>query len=210
MSIGVQTSRRITALEGDRIARVIRMPGGFGAEHDPKSGDLYLRPSYEGTQGRPWQRTVYEPVELFISTEKGFTYRLTLSPADGGPAQILIRNPDAEPVPENGQARAGDHRIAALARLVRAAARREPLPGYAIEAGAGSDNGRTGALQAIETWRGRRFTVLVTEADGIGDAEKFAARFEPGVAAVWLSEPGTGHEGGRLAVVVRERGADIR
>ena len=196
------------ALAGDRIARVIRMPGGFEAEHDPKSGDLYLRPLDGSVQGRAWRQAA--PVDLFIATEKGFTYRLTLSPADGGPAQILIRNPDAEPVPENGQARAGDHRIAALARLVRAAARREPLPGYAIEAGAGADNGRTGALQAIETWRGRRFTALVMEADGTGDAEKFAARFEPGVAAVWLSEPGTGNEGGRLAVVVRERGADIR
>ena len=196
------------ALAGDRIARVVRMPGGFEAEHDPKSGDLYLRPLDANARGQSWRQTA--PVELFISTEKGFTYQLILSPADGGPAQILIRNPDAEPVPENGEARAGDHRIAALVSLIRAAARREPLPGYAIEAGGGSHNGRTGAFQPIETWRGRRFTALVMEADGTGDAEKFAARFEPGVAAVWLSEPGTGHEGGRLAVVVRERGADIR
>ena len=62
----------------------------------------------------------------------------------------------------------------------------------------------------METWRGRRFTALVTEADGAEDAENLAARFEPGVAAAWLSEPGTGPGGGRLAVVVRERGADIR
>ena len=198
------------ALSGDRIARVIRMPGRFEAEHDSKSGDLYLRPPDEGTQGRSWQQTAYEPVELFISTEKGFTYRLELSPADGGPAQILIRNPDAERVSESGEARTGDPRIAALVRLVRAAARREPLPGYAIEAGGGSDNGRTGALEFMETWRGRRFTTLVTEADGAEDAEALAARFEPGVAAAWLSEAGKGPGGGRLAVVVRERGADIR
>ena len=196
------------ALAGDRIARVIRMPGGFEAEHDPRSGDLYLRPPDGSVRERPRRRAA--PVELFISTEKGFTYRLVLSPTDGGPAQILIRNPDAERVSEIGEARTGDPRIAALVRLVRAAARREPLPGYAIEAGGGSDNGRTGALEFMETWRGRRFTALVTEADGAEDAENLAARFEPGVAAAWLSELGTGPGGGRLAVVVRERGADIR
>ena len=196
------------AVAGDRIARVIRMPGGFEAEHDPKSGDLYLRPPDGSVRERPWRRAA--PVELFISTEKGFTYRLTLSPTDGGPAQILIRNPDAEPGPENGEARAGDSRIAALVSLIRAVARREALPGYAIEAGGGADNGRTGALEFMETWRGRRFTALVTEADGAEDAENLAARFEPGVAAAWLSELGTGPGGGRLAVVVRERGADIR
>ena len=200
---------RIT-LAGDRIARVIRMPGGFEAEHDPKSGDLYLRPTGEGAQGRSWRQTAAGPVEMFISTEKGFTYRLTLSPADGGATQILIRNPDAEREPHNGEARTGDPRIAALVRLVRAAARREPLPGYAIEAGGGADDGRTGVLEFMETWRGRRFTALVTEADGAGDAKALAARFEPGVAAAWLSEPGTVSGGGRLAVVVRERGEDIR
>ena len=198
------------ALAGDRIARVIRMPGGFEAEHDPKSGDLYLRPPDGIVQGRPSRQTSPGPVELFVSTEKGFTYRLDLRPADGGAAQILIRNPDAERVSESGEVRTGDSHIGALVKLIRAVARREPLPGYAIEAGGGKDDGTTGNPQPVETWRGQRFTALVTEADGAGDAGKFAAGFEPGVAAAWLSEPGTGPEGGRLAVVVRERGEDIR
>ena len=33
------------ALHGDRIAKVVRSPDGFAVEHDPASGDLYLRPS---------------------------------------------------------------------------------------------------------------------------------------------------------------------
>ena len=33
------------ALDGDRIARVVRAPGGFAIEHDPARGDLYLRPA---------------------------------------------------------------------------------------------------------------------------------------------------------------------
>ena len=31
------------ALHGDRIAKVVRSPDGFAVEHDPTSGDLYLR-----------------------------------------------------------------------------------------------------------------------------------------------------------------------
>ena len=33
------------ALDGDRVARVIRSPGGFTVEHDPVRGDMYLYPT---------------------------------------------------------------------------------------------------------------------------------------------------------------------
>ena len=36
------------ALSHDRIRRVIRAPGGFAAEHDPETGDLWLRPTVAG------------------------------------------------------------------------------------------------------------------------------------------------------------------
>jgi len=81
------------ALVGDRIARVVRAPDGYAVEHDAVSGDLWLR-RVEGTP------PTAAPVTLFIGTERGFTYRLTLTPSDRDAAQILIRNaavlPDAE------------------------------------------------------------------------------------------------------------------
>ncbi|MXW90821.1 MAG: hypothetical protein F4Z47_03375, partial [Rhodospirillaceae bacterium] len=56
------------------------------------SGDLYLRPANTAAAG-------HGPATLFIGTERGFTYRLTLTPSDRDAAQILIRNaavlPDA-------------------------------------------------------------------------------------------------------------------
>ena len=36
------------ALSHDRIRRVIRAPGGFETEHDPETGDLWLRPTVAG------------------------------------------------------------------------------------------------------------------------------------------------------------------
>ena len=90
-------------------------------------------------------------------------------------------------------------------------ARREPLPGYAIETGNGPS---VGGLTLIETWRGARFAALVFEAarpasrdaDGAaglaGTIEGLAGSGR--VAALWLAAPGTGPAGGRLAVAVTE------
>ena len=176
------------ALAGDRIVRLVRGPG-FTAEHDPASGDLYLRPPAAGAA----------PLTLFLGTEKGFTYRLTLTPAARGTAQILIRNPAAA-APMQAEAES-DSRVGALVALIRAAARREPLPGYAVELDI-----TVGDVDALEVWRGPRFTALVLElgAGDSGDATALAARLGPGIAAAWTSAPGTGPSGGRLAVAVRE------
>ncbi len=193
------------ALHGDRIAKVVRAPDGFAIEHDAASGDLYLRPAGEGSvEGGP--------VTLFIGTEKGFTYRLTLIPADRDSAQILVRN--ARALPDSAAlavAHGVDPHVAGLVRLVRAVARRELLPGYEIRAGGQSP---APGLALVETWRGPRFAALVFEAarPASGDADGsagLAGTIEglPGagrVAALWLAAPGTGPSGGRLAVAVTQ------
>ena len=183
----------------------MRAPGGFEVEHDPARGDLYLRPLTDGAGAGEG------PVTLFVGTEKGFTYRLTLEVADRGSAQILIRNADAAASAGAGEALAGDPRIAALTALVRAVARREPLPGYVIAAAPAS--GAPGPFTVVETWRGPRFEALVLELgpDGPGDAAALGLRLGPGsgsgagpgIAALWLAAPGTAPGGGRLAVAVR-------
>ena len=201
------------ALAGDRIAKVVRAPDGFAVEHDARSGDLYLRPLTAGP-------AVHDPVTLFVGTEKGFTYRLTLTPAARDSAQILIRNAAAVPdTARTAAASGGDLRIggrdgphvAALVGLVRSVARRAPLPGYAIETGNGPS---AGGLTLIETWRGARFAALVFEAarpasegaDGVAGLAGTIGGL-PGVgrvAALWLAAPGTGPSGGRLVVAVTE------
>ena len=158
------------ALIRDRIARVIRGPSGFAAEHDPANGDLYLRPlAAHGGGAMPG-----EPVTLFLGTEKGFTYRLALTVTMRDSAQILIRDPDAAAPVENGGAKASDPCVGALVRLIRAVARREPPPGYAIEAGDGHRaefTKTTGTIETIEIWRGPRFMARVLETAPHGPAD---------------------------------------
>ena len=203
------------ALAGDRIARVVRSPDGFAVEHDAVSGDLYLRPLSRNAGA------ANDPVTLFVGTERGFTYRLTLIPAVRDSAQILIRNAGALPGAAVVDPVAGDPRIgvrggphiAALVRLVRTVARRETLPGYAIARGGGvSPDG----MNFVETWRGPRLAAHVLEADrDAPDAAGLAGTIGglPGVgrlAALWLAAPGTGPSGGRLVVAVTESDGDPR
>ena len=198
------------ALMGDRIAKVVRAPDGFAVEHDAATGDLWLRRNGAvPSDGKP--------VTLFVGTEKGFTYRLTLTPSDRDAAQILIRNADAVPetadVDDGDPVAVSDRHIAALVKLVRAVARREALAGYAIEAGRGAP---LPGLSLVETWRGPRLAALVFEAgpsvttgaDGAASlARTMVATGLGRVAALWLAAPGSGPKGGRLAVAVMDTAA---
>ncbi len=206
------------ALAGDRIAKVVRSPGGYAVEHDAASGDLYLRPVVA-------EAAEHDPVTLFVGTEKGFTYRLTLTPSDRDSAQILIRNAGALPGTGVADPVAGGPHVAALVRLVRAVARRDLLPGYAVHAGGAA---LQPGLTLIETWRGPRLAALVFEAarpaspgsrsGAGGDAEGIAGLAGtigslPGVgpvAALWLAPSATGPSGGRLVVAVTEAHGDTR
>ena len=194
------------ALIGDRVLRVVRAPDGFAVEHDAATGDLWLRrvatAAPDGT-----------PVTLFLGTEKGFTYRLTLTPSGRDAAQILIRNADAlsTDLASTAIPAAADPHIAALVKLVRSVARREPLPDYSIHAGGGSF---AAGVRLVETWRGPRFRALVLEADRLpsasvdgpaGLARTIGYSLAPGrLAALWLAAPGSGPSGGRLVVAVVE------
>ena len=187
------------ALADDRIRRVIRSPGGFDVEHDAASGDLYLRPA-EG-QGPDADPGTALPITLFLGTERGFTYRLTLIPDARPSAQVLIRNAAAASGPAN-QAHGGasrDARVAELVRLVQAAARHEILPGYLVEAAP-----LRRGLRIIETWRGTRYVAHVLQAGRDIDAATLAERFGTGVAAVWVAAARDRVPRDRTAVVVME------
>ena len=187
------------ALEGDRVSRVIQSPGGFTVEHDPVRGDLYL---YPDTAAFGPERA---PATLYLGTEQGFTYRLSLSVVSRDSAQILIRNA-AVAAGSVGRTSpvAGEHRDEPVS-LILAVARREPVAGYIILPTAVSmTSPERGSL--MELWRGPRFTARVwkTPAGGVEDAQQFASRSGANVVAAWVSAPGRGPDGERIAVLVED------
>ena len=194
------------ALDGDRVSRVIQSPSALTVEHDPVLGDVYL--SAERSIG------VAQPVTLYLGSERGFTYRLTLTVADRGSSQILIRNATAVSQPDRrgGSGAFGSNaegRVGELVVLIRAVARREPLAGYEIVAEPVAESQLSGSA-AIETWRGPRWTVRVlahgevseSENSAVDDAAALAEAYGPGVVAAWVSRPGSGPSEGRIAVIV--------
>ena len=211
------------ALEGDRIARVVQSAGGFTLEHDPVRGDLYLYPggpggpalsggpAHGGAQAHrgapahdraPADGRAPAPVTLYLGTENGLTYRLTLTPVERASAQVLIRSAAAAGPAEPSPAAYGGSRKNEIAALIGAVARRQPLPGYAVvsapnlterqaasrEPASNIDEGLHGT-RLIETWRGPRFTARVLEVcgGGIRDASELAAGHGSGAVAAWLS-----------------------
>ena len=197
------------ALEGDRIARVVRSPGAYTLEHDPVGGDLYLYPG-AGSTGAPAGPAgapsavaaggprAPAPVTLYLGTERGMTYRLTLTPVQRASAQILIRNAEAAGSATPAGLPRSAVRESAIVALIGAVARREPLPGYAVDAAPDAGEWPNG-IRPVETWRGPGFAAYVLAVPGaaVGDAEALAALAGPNAIAAWLEAgPGGAAHGG--------------
>ena len=190
------------ALDGDRVSRVIQSPGGFTVEHDPVRGDLYLHPDRAALR-RADDSGSPAPATLYLGTEQGFTYRLSLSAVSRDSAQILIRNAAIAAVSVARSKPVDGERRGELVSLIMAVARGEPVLGYAIAQGPETVMG-AGQDALVELWQGPRFIarVLRTAAGGAEDAEQLARLSGANVVAAWMSAPGREGDGERIAVLV--------
>lgn len=68
------------AVEGDRIQSVKGISGQFQLDKDPHLGQIFIQPAAENK----------EPVHLFLTTELGVTYALSLEASDSAPESIIL------------------------------------------------------------------------------------------------------------------------
>jgi conjugal transfer pilus assembly protein TraK len=68
------------AVEGDRIQSVKGISGQFQLDKDPHLGQIFIQPAIENK----------EPVHLFLTTELGVTYALSLEASDSAPESIIL------------------------------------------------------------------------------------------------------------------------
>ena len=186
------------ALQGDRIARAVQSGGAFTLEHDPVRGDLYLYPAGGGEAAGPGAAGARAPVTLYVGTERGFTYRLSLRPVARESAQIVIRNRAVLRTATDGGGTAGrganESRGQALAALILAVVTGRALPGYAIAPSGGeadiapAEREPDVKVTPVEVWRGARFTarVLAVRDGAAPDARALAELYGRGVLAAWL------------------------
>ena len=201
------------ALDSDRVSRVIQSPGGFTVEHDAVRGDLYLYPDRATLRSADGLRAA---VAFACADTRdalpGNGTRIHVPPEPVGGVPGLGANPHSK---RGGRGRAGSDRqnetgrplsiAAKLVALILAVARREPVAGYVIvPAPESMTSPERGSV--VELWRGPRFTarVLRTPAGGVEDAERLAELSGASAVAAWMSAPGRGPNGERIAVLVED------
>ncbi len=69
------------AIEGDRITSVKGISGQFQMDKDQQQGQIFIQPTVVDNS---------EPVHLFLTTEKGFTYSLKLETHDLAAENIIL------------------------------------------------------------------------------------------------------------------------
>ncbi|WP_391349491.1 type-F conjugative transfer system secretin TraK [Azospirillum sp. A23] len=113
------------AVVGDRVTSVKMEKGAFSATVDKATGDLYVQ-TLPGGEGAP--------LNFFLTTERGYTYKLLLTPGDRPSEQIALHNPQV-----NGSKEAGDWEREtpfqeSVVRLIRSMVLEETIKGYEISA----------------------------------------------------------------------------
>jgi len=103
------------AVEEDRIVSVKGETGQFELDNDVELGEVFIKPVNESDK----------PIPLFISTEKGNTYALSLNPKDIAAENIVL-------VPEATFEKSNAYE-AALQAIVKAMHTQTALEGFAID-----------------------------------------------------------------------------
>ncbi len=163
------------ALQDDRILGLSAVPLGFSIDHDVDTGDLFLVP-VPGAE-------LIGPVNIFITSEQGYTYQLLLQPQDVPSEQILIRNPETKSLAE----RPLSPRRQELAQLIRGVITGAFIDGYK-RIGTSPDAvilARPDILP-VETWQGEIFKATRLRSIN-GTPLTSASSLMPDAAAVWVS-----------------------
>lgn len=190
--ISVREVNRIS-LEGDRIKSVAKAPIGYDVVPEPSTGDLYLVPSHGAHQNHP--------VNMFITSERGYTYQLLLTPSDTPSEQLIIQGPSKRPLETKPVA----PRRQALAALMRGMITGEFMDAYRRRAARISDIDHVAMqlvdFQIVEVWEGDRFTGLSLELGSGQPTGLMAKTLGRNAAAAWI-EPKRAKGNHRAIIIV--------
>lgn len=89
-------------LKDDRIESIKALEGQFQSQHDAQTGELYLKPSLAYQD---------KTINLFLTSEQGFSYGLTLKSASKSPQTIILDNPQAYSIDEKVNAQNEIHAL---------------------------------------------------------------------------------------------------
>ncbi len=200
--VSAQEISRVS-LTKDRI-RMVNGDPQVDITHDSEKGDVYLKPATS---------PLTKPLNLFISTEKGFTYQLLLMPEKVPSEQIIIRNEDAFSGSEEAQvweSRTPFH--ATIIDVLKATIGGITLPaGYKKEVFKIDDENRREHLLLIRKYAvsGADLQGIALEVRNVGETTTTITErdlYSPGQAAVYLPQRKLEPGASVTAYIVRRRG----
>lgn len=198
--VSAQEISRVSLLK-DRI-RMVNGDKQVDITHDAETGDVYIKPS---------DMPLSKPLNLFIATEKGFTYQLLLIPKSVPSEQVLIRNEDV--LGGSGQAQAWEHRTPfhrAITQVMKATIGGDLLPaGYKKEVLRESAERRQHlSLRRLYAVSGSVLQGIALELRNEGNTPLTLSErdlFKPDHVAVYLPERHLAADSSLTAYIVRRR-----
>ncbi len=101
ISISKQNLTRIT-VKDDRIANVFGITGEYVLEADEELGQVFIRPVDPGGFSSMTGHGTNKPIHLTLTTEKGHTQDLCLTPKDQPPEALILEEDKQEMFPSQG------------------------------------------------------------------------------------------------------------
>lgn len=187
------SKREVTRLSAtaDRITQIVKGDLPYTMTHDPDQGDVYFRPEFAD---------ITKPINLFVTTEKGFTYKVVLVPKDVPSVHIVLNNPEAIVLgnEDNPTLDAPIHDV--IVDLTRGMATGDLLDGFTVEAGVTNE-----ALEKLfpdfavvvkarwigGLYWGEEVQVTINPRAKVESAELQPTDFAtlPGIAGIWIETP---------------------
>jgi type-F conjugative transfer system secretin TraK len=108
-------------IEGDRIQSVKGVSGQFQLDKDPHLGQIFIQPALDNK----------EPIHLFLTTELGQTYSLSLDASDISPESIILVPKAQQTVAAKWEKSSSYEQI--LTQIIKAIHNQTSLEGFSIE-----------------------------------------------------------------------------
>jgi conjugal transfer pilus assembly protein TraK len=175
-NISATSLNRIT-VQGDRIAAIKGTAGQFHLEKDLSVGQIFIQPTSPEDKA---------PIHVYITTEKGHTYSLTLLSNDMPAESIILTGPNHQAEIANWDKTASYEAV--IVNMIKALHNKEMLEGFSPSDVTKSTYKIKGLLvKSSDSYLGDKLQGLGYEIENISDEELYIKEsdfYKPGIRAI--------------------------
>ncbi len=194
-NISATSLNRIT-VQGDRISAIKGTAGQFHLEKDLSVGQIFIQPTSPEDKA---------PIHVYITTEKGHTYSLTLLGSDMPAESIILTGPNNQTGVANWDKTASYEAV--IVNMIKALHNKEMLEGFSPSEVTKNTYKIKGLLvKSCDSYLGHKLQGLGYEIENISDEElniKESDFYKPGIRAISILNTSLAPQGKTKLYVVR-------